>query len=65
MASSPDPDAADGEVRWPLVAKIGVGLAVLTVVAALVAAVVAAFVVDREDSAPADVRGCVTLSGGC
>lgn len=43
MASSPD------RVRWPLVAKIGVGLAVLTVVGGLVAAVVAAFVVGPRD----------------
>ena len=45
MASSPDPAPDGGEVRWPLVAKIGVGLAVLTVVVGIVAAVVAAFVV--------------------
>lgn len=36
-------------MRWPLVAKIGVGLAVLTVVVGLVAALVAAFVVGPRD----------------
>jgi hypothetical protein len=61
VASSPEPAPVDGRpvdarpsdagVRWPLVAKIGVVLAVLTVVAALVAAVIAAFVVDRDDDA--------------
>ena len=59
MASSPeDPTAgtggrtaghtsADGDVRWPLVAKIGLALAVLTVTAGIVAALVAAFVIER------------------
>jgi uncharacterized membrane protein YbjE (DUF340 family) len=39
-------------VRWPLVAKLGLALAVLTVVGAVVAALVAAFVVDRDDEGP-------------
>lgn len=56
MASSPDRGSGDGEVRWPLVARIGVALAVLTVVVGIVAAVVAAFVVDREDE-PSSVVG--------
>ena len=38
-------------VRWPLIAKIGVALAVLTVVAGIIAALVAAFVVDGDDGA--------------
>ncbi len=39
-------------MRWPLVAKLGVALAILTVVGGIVAALVAAFVVDRNgDSA--------------
>ena len=36
-------------MRWPWVARIGLALAVLTVVGALVAAVIAAFVIDRDD----------------
>jgi uncharacterized membrane protein len=48
VASSPE-ELVDGDVRWPLVARIGVALAVLTVVGGLIAAVVAAFVVDRDD----------------
>lgn len=53
MASSPDPaeipPPEDQEVRWPLVAKIGLVLAAITVVVAVVAALVAAFVVERDD----------------
>lgn len=50
MASSPDPEPAEGdEVRWPLVAKIGVGLAASTVVAFVVAALLAVFVVEWGD----------------
>ena len=51
--SDPAVDAAPEDererVRWPLVAKLGVGLAVLTLVGGVGAAVVAAFVVDRSD----------------
>lgn len=57
MASSPDESAgaADEAVRWPLVAKVGVVLAVLTVVGIVVAAVVAAFVVGPKDDDEATV----------
>lgn len=51
MASSPD-GVRDDEVRWPLVAWIGIGLAALTIVAAVVAALFAVFVVDRGDGKP-------------
>lgn len=64
MASSLDPAEArpaipdgsahtsDDDVRWPLVAKLGVALAVLTLVGIVVAAVIAAFVVGpRDDNA--------------
>lgn len=50
MASSPE--RTSDEVRWPLVAKLGVALAVLTVVVGIGAALVAAFVVDRDDGSP-------------
>lgn len=61
MASSPEPatperttpehgPAQDG-VRWPLVAKLGLALAIVTVVGAIIAAVFAAFVVDRDEDA--------------
>ncbi len=49
------PDARDtvddevDRVRWPLVAKLGVALAVLTVVGGIGAALTAAFIVDRSD----------------
>jgi hypothetical protein len=56
VASSPErpppPEAQD--VRWPLIAKLGLALAVITVLAAVVAAILAAFVVDRDDE-PASV----------
>lgn len=54
MASSPEGSRppAQQEVRWPLVATIGVALAVVTVLGGVIAAVVAAFLVDREDSGP-------------
>ena len=39
-------------MRWPLVAKLGLALAVLTVVGSVVAALIAAFVIDRDDDAP-------------
>lgn len=50
MASSPDgwPDD-DEDVRWPLVAKLGVALAAITLIGGLGAAVVAAFFIDRSD----------------
>ena len=48
-------------MRWPLVAKLGLALAVLTVVAAVVAALVAAFVVDREED-PVVEEQAVVLS---
>lgn len=48
-----DADASSSDdrarVRWPFVAKVGVVLAVLTVLGGIVAAFVAAFVVDRSD----------------
>lgn len=50
MASSPeDTGSPEDTVRWPFVARIGVVLAVLTVVVGIGAALVAAFVVDRDD----------------
>ena len=55
MASSPD-QTGDGTVRWPLVAKIGLALAVLTITAGIVAALVAAFVVDRDDDSTGKSR---------
>ena len=36
-------------MRWPLVAWVGIALAALTIVAAVVAALFAVFVVDRDD----------------
>ena len=39
-------------MRWPLVAKLGLALAVLTVVGAVAAALIAAFVVDRDEDDP-------------
>lgn len=61
MASSPefDPALADEDVRWPLVAKLGVGLAVLTLVGGLGAALVAAFVIDRSPEPEPIVRDAV------
>ena len=53
MASSPE---RDDDVRWPLVAKIGVVLAVLTVAVGIGAALVAAFVVDRGDDPTVEVE---------
>ena len=49
MASSPEEPLppAEQDVRWPLVAKLGLALAVVTVIAGIVAALVAAFVVAR------------------
>lgn len=57
MASSPDPGPGgtaeqpdwpegveDEAVRWPLLAKVGIAIAVVTVVVCLAAAVYAAFV---------------------
>lgn len=41
----------EGVVRWPLVAKVGIAIAVLTIVGGVIAALYAAFVVDRGDSA--------------
>ena len=67
---TPEPDrsataaAAVDQVRWPLVARLGLALAVTTVVVAIVAALVAAFVVDRDDEqgvAPAQVNGIELL----
>ncbi len=41
----------DDVVRWPFVAKVGIAIAVLTIVVGIVAALIAAFVVDRGDPA--------------
>ncbi len=44
------PEAGDETgVRWPFVAKLGIAIAVVTVVGGIGAALVAAFVVDRSD----------------
>lgn len=61
MASSPefDPALADEDVRWPLVAKLGVGLAVFTLVGGLGAALVAAFFIDRSPDPEPIVRDAV------
>lgn len=48
-AVDPGPEDERERVRWPLVAKLGVGLAVLTVLGGIGAALIAAFVVDRSD----------------
>lgn len=48
-AGAADGATDDGAVRWPFVAKLGVALAVLTVVFGIGAALIAAFVVDRND----------------
>lgn len=54
MASSPETTPAPDGVRWPWVARIGLVIAVLTLVGGLAAALVAAFVIDRsDDPAPA------------
>ena len=58
MASSPD-GVRDDEVRWPLVAWIGIGLAALTIVAAVVAALFAVFVVDRDEPAVEEERSAL------
>ena len=51
-------------MRWPLVAKVGLALAVLTVVVAIVAAFAAAFVVDRDDDDPEiEQSALVALAG--
>lgn len=52
MASSPEgwPDD-DEDVRWPLVAKLGVALAAVTLIGGLGAAVYAAFFIDRSPEA--------------
>lgn len=47
-AADPQPQDERERVRWPLVAKLGVGLAVLTVLGGVGAALIAAFVVDRS-----------------
>ena len=49
-------------MRWPLVAKLGLALAVLTVVGSVVAALIAAFVVDRDgDDPPVEEDAIVVL----
>ena len=49
----PDPPGGsglvDGTVRWPLLARLGLALAVVTVAVAIAAAVIAAFVVGPTD----------------
>lgn len=72
MASSPEPPVApDGVatagvptaagptegVRWPWMARVGVALAVLTLVGGLAAAFIAAFVIDRSDDPEPAVEG--------
>jgi hypothetical protein len=54
-------DPTDGTVRWPLVAKLGLALAVLTVVGAVAAALIAAFVVDRDENDPVVDEGAVVV----
>ena len=48
-------------MRWPLVAKLGLALAVLTVVGAVAAALIAAFVIDRDEDDPAVDEGAVVV----
>lgn len=68
MASSPEPksddpdgdagDEAGDDVRWPLIARVGVVLAALTIVGGIAAAVVAAFVLE-DDGVTTLVAGAV------
>lgn len=44
-----DPTDPDDAVRWPLVAKLGAALAIVTLVGIIVAAVLAAFVIGPKD----------------
>lgn len=44
----PEPEDERERVRWPLVAKLGVGLAVITLLGGVGAALIAAFVIDRS-----------------
>ncbi|MDE0801860.1 MAG: PQQ-dependent sugar dehydrogenase [Acidimicrobiales bacterium] len=69
VPGSPPEDERE-RVRWPLVAKLGVGLAVLTLLVGIGAALIAAFVVDRSDeptviiSASGDPLSPVALAEG-